>query len=153
MPAKRIGVGDEAPDFTLNTESGEPVSLREFRGKNPVVLFFYPKDNSPGCTKEACAFRDNFTAFKEAGAEVLGVSSDSEESHSIFSLSLGLPYRLLSDPEGKIRQLYGVQRSLGLIPGRVTFVIDKAGIVRLVFSSQLNAEKHAEEALRMLPGL
>jgi peroxiredoxin Q/BCP len=153
MVAKRVGIGDEAPDFTLRTESGEPIRLGEFRGKKAVVLFFYPKDNSPGCTKEACAFRDNFTAFKEAGAEVLGVSSDSEESHSIFSLSLGLPYRLLSDPGGKVRELYGVQSSLGLIPGRVTFVIDKTGVVRLVFSSQLNAEKHADEALRILRDL
>ena len=129
------------------------VRLSDYKGKKAVVLYFYPKDNSPGCTKEACAFRDSYEAFKDAGAEVIGVSSDSEESHGLFSLKLGLPFLLLSDEGGKIRELYGVPSSLGLIPGRVTFVIDKNGVVRHVFSSQLNAEKHIEESLRIIKGL
>jgi len=150
---KKIEVGDRAPDFTLPSQSGDTVSLSDFRGKKAVVLYFYPKDNSPGCTKEACAFRDSYEAFKEAGAEVVGVSSDSEESHGLFSLKFGLPFILLSDEGGKVRELYGVPSSLGLIPGRVTYVIDKEGIVRRVFSSQLNAEKHIEESLRVIKGL
>ena len=129
------------------------VRLSDYKGKKAVVLYFYPKDYSPGCTKEACAFRDSYEAFKDAGAEVIGVSSDSEESHGLFSLKLGLPFLLLSDEGGKIRELYGVPSSLGLIPGRVTFVIDKDGVVRHVFSSQLNAEKHIEESLRIIKGL
>ena len=150
---KKIEVGDRAPDFTLPSQSGDTVSLSDFRGKKAVVLYFYPKDNSPGCTKEACAFRDSYEAFKEAGAEVVGVSSDSEESHGLFSLKFGLPFILLSDEGGKVRELYGVPSSLGLIPGRVTYVVDKEGIVRRVFSSQLNAEKHIEESLRVIKGL
>jgi len=150
---KRTEVGDPAPDFRLPSQSGEMVRLSDYKGKKAVVLYFYPKDNSPGCTKEACAFRDSYEAFKDAGAEVIGVSSDSEESHGLFSLKLGLPFLLLSDEGGKIRELYGVPSSLGLIPGRVTFVIDKDGVVRHVFSSQLNAEKHIEESLRIIKGL
>ena len=150
---KRTEVGDPAPDFRLQSQSGEMVRLSDYKGNKAVVLYFYPKDNSPGCTKEACAFRDSYEAFKDAGAEVIGVSSDSEESHGLFSLKLGLPFLLLSDEGGKIRELYGVPSSLGLIPGRVTFVIDKNGVVRHVFSSQLNAEKHIEESLRIIKGL
>lgn len=149
----RIKVGDHAPDFNLKNQRGESISLKEFLGKKTVVLFFYPKDNSPGCTKEACKFRDSYEDFKDSGAEVLGISSQSEESHSIFSTSFNLPFSLLSDEDGKVRSLYGVPSSLGLIPGRVTYVIDKAGIVRHIFSSQLDPERHVEEALQILKSL
>ncbi len=148
-----VKVGDEAPDFTLEAQDGEKVRLSDFRGRNAVVLFFYPKDGSPGCTAEACKFRDSFQSFKDFGAEVFGISSQSVESHSIFSLNLGLPYRLLSDEGGKVRKAYGVPASLGLLPGRVTYVIDKQGIVRHVFSSQIDAEKHVDESLRILKDL
>ena len=127
--------------------------LSDFRGKQNVVLFFYPKDNSPGCTKEACAFRDSYESFKEVGAEVIGISSDSEESHGLFSLKLGLPFRLLSDVGGHVRKLYRVPASMGLIPGRVTYVIDKSGIVRNVFSSQTDVERHVKESLEILRSL
>ncbi len=150
---ERIKVGDHAPDFNLKNQRGESISLKEFLGKKAVVLFFYPKDNSPGCTKEACKFRDSYEDFKDSGAEVLGISSQSEESHSIFSTSFNLPFSLLSDEDGKVRSLYGVPSSLGLIPGRVTYVIDKAGIVRHIFSSQLDPERHVEEALQILKSL
>ncbi len=150
---ERIKVGDDAPDFNLKNQRGESISLKEFLGKKAVVLFFYPKDNSPGCTKEACKFRDSYEDFKDSGAEVLGISSQSEESHSIFSTSFNLPFSLLSDEDGKVRSLYGVPSSLGLIPGRVTYVIDKAGIVRHIFSSQLDPERHVEEALQILKSL
>lgn len=148
-----ITVGDEAPDFTLEAQDGGEVRLSDFRGKGAVILFFYPKDGSPGCTAEACKFRDSYESFKEYGAEVFGISSQSAESHSIFSLNLGLPYGLLSDEGGKVRKAYGVPASLGLLPGRVTYVIDKQGIVRHVFSSQIDAEKHVDESLRILKEL
>ena len=118
-----------------------------------MVLYFYPKDNSPGCTKEACKFRDSYEDFKDAGAEVIGVSSQSEESHSIFSTSFNLPFSLLSDEDGRVRSLFGMPSSFGLIPGRVTYVIDKEGIVRHIFTSQLNPERHVEEALQILKSL
>lgn len=146
----RVEVGDKAPEFTLKNEKGEDVSLRDFIGKKAVVLFFYPKDGSPGCTKEVCAFRDSYEAFKDAGAEVIGISSQSEESHSIFSLKFNLPFTLLVDEGATVRKAYGVPPSLGMIPGRVTYVIDKEGTVRHIFNSQMNPEKHVEEALRIL---
>jgi peroxiredoxin Q/BCP len=147
---KRVSVGDRAPDFTLVSQRGEKVSLGDYLGKSAVVLFFYPKDNSPGCTKEACEFRDNYLILKEAGAEVLGISSQSEESHGIFSATFALPYLLLSDTDGKVRELYGVPSLFGFLPGRVTYIIDKNGVVRHVFNSQLRARRHAAEALRMV---
>lgn len=151
--ANRVKAGDEAPDFVLKSQAGEDVRLSDFRGKRNVVLFFYPKDGSPGCTAEACKFRDSYESFKESGAEVIGISSQSVESHGIFALNLGLPYTLVSDEGGKVRKAYGVQASFGMIPGRATYVIDKQGVVRHVFSSQMDVEKHVEESLRILRGL
>lgn len=145
-----IKVGDVAPDFTLRNQSGELVSLKYFVGKKSVVLYFYPKDFSRGCTAEACAFRDSYEAFKDAGAEVIGVSSQSVDSHSKFVSAYRLPFILLSDEDGKVRKLYGVPSSFGLLPGRVTYIIDKKGIVRYIFNSQFNPTKHIEEALRIL---
>jgi len=144
--------GDRAPDFTLKNQRGEPVSLHDYTGKI-VVLYFYPKDMSYGCTKEACAFRDSYEQFKDAGAEVIGVSSQSVESHTIFSTTYALPFTLLSDEGGKVRRLYDVPTTLGIIPGRVTFVIDKAGVIRHVFNSQFNPEMHVKEALRIIKSL
>ena len=156
MPAHQsLGVGDLAPDFTLPASTGEMVSLSNFRGKSEVVLFFYPKDNSPACTAEACAFRDSHEVFKEAGAEVIGISSDSEESHRLFAKLWRLPFWLLTDSKGEVRARYGVPRTLGLFPGRVTYLIDRAGVVRHIFSSQLQTGRHVQEMLaklRELPG-
>jgi peroxiredoxin Q/BCP len=146
-------VGDQAPDFTLNAQDGKPVALEDFLGKKAVVLYFYPKDNTRICTKEACSFRDSYSAFTDAGAEVLGVSSDSEKSHEGFAEEQHLPFKLLSDPGAEVRKLYGVPSTIGLVPGRVTFVIDKGGIIRLTFNSQTDAEKHVTEALRVLKEL
>jgi peroxiredoxin Q/BCP len=145
-----VKVGDRAPDFSLPDASGRAVSLGDFRGKRPVVLYFYPKDDTPGCTKEACTFRDQYEDFKSVGAEVIGVSSDSPESHQKFATKYSLPFTLLSDRGGKVRKLYGVPATLGLIPGRVTFVIDTGGVVRHVFNSQAQAAKHVEESLATL---
>ena len=146
----RVKVGDRAPDFSLPNQSGNVVSLRDFIGKKIIVLYFYPKDFSRGCTAEACAFRDSYEVFKDEGAEVIGVSSQSVDSHRRFALANMLPFILLSDEEGKVRKLYGVPSTLGLLPGRVTYIIDKKGIVRHIFSSQSNPTKHIEEALRIL---
>ena len=148
-----LKVGDKAPDFTLPSQMGDNVTLSEFLGKKAIVLYFYPKDESPGCTREACSFRDSYDVFTELGAEVLGVSSQSVESHKSFATHHGLPFLLLSDADGKVRQFYGVPATMGVIPGRVTFIIDKKGVVRHVFSSQFQPEKHIEEALRILKEL
>ncbi len=126
------------------------VSLGDFLGRKPVVLFFYPKDDTPGCTKEACAFRDDHEEFGRLDAEVLGISSDSVESHRNFAEAHDLPFTLLSDAGGKVRQLYSVPSTLGIFPGRVTYVIDREGVVRHVFSSQLAATRHVQEALGAL---
>ena len=142
--------GSIAPDFTLPSQSAQMVSLKDFIGEKPVVLFFYPKDDTPGCAKEACAFRDDYEGFGKLDAEVIGISSGSVESHRRFAAKHDLPYTLLSDEERKVRKLYGVSNTLGIFPGRVTYVVEKEGIVRHVFSSQLNVEKHVEEALKTL---
>jgi peroxiredoxin Q/BCP len=148
--ASSVRVGDHAPDFTLTSAAGEPVSLEQFRGRSEVVLYFYPRDNTSVCTAEACAFRDQFEAFRDAGAVVIGVSADSVESHREFAARNRLPFHLLSDPRGTLRTRYGVPRTLGLIPGRVTYLIDKQGMVRHIFASQFQAARHVEEALRVL---
>jgi len=146
----RLKVGDSAPDFTLPSQTGEVVNLREQIGKREVVLYFYPKDNTPGCTTEARAFRDSYAVFKELGAEVMGVSSDSVESHKGFAANCEIPFILLSDSGGKVRELYSVPSTFCLLPGRVTYIIDKRGIVRHVFSSQMNPRKHVDEAVTVL---
>jgi peroxiredoxin Q/BCP len=126
------------------------VSLKDFVGSKIIVLYFYPKDFSRGCTAEACTFRDSYDVFVEAGAQVIGISSQSVDSHNRFAILNKLPFILLSDEGGKVRELYGVPSSFGLLPGRVTYIIDKKGIIRHVFSSQLNPTKHVEEALRIV---
>lgn len=139
--------GDKAPDFTLNDHDGKPVSLADFLGKQTVVLFFYPKDESPVCTIEACGFRDMTASFADAGAIVLGISSDSASSHKTFVDQYRLSYQLLADTEGVVRRAFNVPRTLGILPGRVTYVIDRAGIIRLIYDSQLRAQQHVERAL------
>ena len=145
-----LRAGDRAPDFTLEDQDGRPVSLADFRGKRNVVVYFYPKDDTPGCTREACAFRDDYEAFQEAGAEVLGISSDTSESHRRFAAKHRLPFRLLADPGGKVRAAFGVPRTAGLLPGRVTYVIDREGVIRHAFNAQLAPTRHVEEALAIL---
>ena len=148
-----VSVGDVAPDFELPSATGEMVRLSDYRGQSEVVLFFYPKDNTPGCTVEACTFRDSHEAFREAGAVVIGISSDSADSHRRFAERFRLPYPLLSDADGALRERYGVPRTLGILPGRVTYLIDRDGIVRHVFSSQLQPKRHIAEALDVLSRL
>ncbi len=147
---KKVGVGSVAPDFTLPSQTGALVSLKDFLGTRPVVLYFYPRDETAGCTRQACAFRDEFEEFARLDAEVIGISSDSVASHERFAKRHDLPFTLLSDEGGRVRRLYGVPSTLGLFPGRVTYVIDEGGVVRDVFSSQLGVTRHVEEALKAI---
>jgi peroxiredoxin Q/BCP len=147
---KKIAVGQKAPLFSLPNKKGELINLKDFIGKKAIVLYFYPKDETRGCTTEACTFRDRYELFLKANAEVIGVSSDSVESHTQFSSKYKLPFILLSDENQEVRKMYNVGATFGLIPGRVTFIIDKKGIIRHIFSSQFNPKKHVEEALSVL---
>jgi thioredoxin-dependent peroxiredoxin len=145
-----VEVGSPAPEFRLQRSDGKIVTLEEFRGKKNLVVYFYPKDFSRGCTAEACGFRDSYEAFKNIGAEVIGISGDSQQSHDGFARENSLPFILLTDSDGAVRKAYGVKKSLGLLPGRVSFVIDKQGIIRHVFSSQARPTAHVDEALDVL---
>jgi peroxiredoxin Q/BCP len=146
-----LAVGQTAPDFTLPSSGGESVTLSHLVGQRAVVVYFYPKDETPGCTVEACTFRDQYEAFVQAGAEVVGISSDSVASHDAFRQKHGLPMKLLSDADGKVRAQYGVKaNAFGLLPGRVTFVIDRSGRIAHVFVSQLRFARHVDEALEVV---
>jgi peroxiredoxin Q/BCP len=148
------GVGDPAPDFELSNQDGKSVRLSALWKRGPVVLYFYPKDETPGCTAEACSFRDSYEDFQHAGAQVVGVSSDSADSHAKFATHHKLPFTLLADPGSKVRSLYEVPRALlGFLPGRVTYVIDESGVVRHVFNSMINATRHVREALEVVRSL
>src|SRR5713101_3041117 len=148
-----IQVGSRAPSFQLPDSSGRIVSSDDFIGKNNLVVYFYVKDFTPGCTRETCSFRDSYQAFKNLGAEVIGISSDSEETHDAFGKKHQVPFILLADVNGSVRKAFGVKRTLGLLPGRVTFLIDKKGIVRHVFSSQTRMDAHVNEVLKVLKTL
>ncbi len=150
---KKVQVGDLAPDFTLPSQNGTTIHLKDLLGKTNIVLYFYPKDESPACTTQACSFRDSYEEIKEAGAQVLGVSSDSVESHQRFAAKNRLTFPLLSDTNGELRKHYGVATTLGMLPGRVTYIIDKQGIVRHIFSSQFSPDKHVPAALKILSDL
>lgn len=142
-----------APDFSLSTYKGGVIRLSDFQGKKNVVLFFYPKDNTKYCIVESVQFRDFYEDFTNRGAEVIGVSSDSDSSHQQFSNAYQLPFHLLSDANNSVRELYGIPATFGVIPGRVTFVIDKKGIIRHLFSSQFNPKSHVDQALKILKDL
>lgn len=141
--------GQPVPEFSLLDQDGASVTSTQFRG-GWTVVYFYPKDDTPGCTAESCSFRDNFEAFTDAGATVVGISSDSVESHKAFAQKHRLPFTLLADVDGEVRKQFGVGKTLGLLPGRVTYVIDPDGIVRKVFSSQFKPKKHIDEALAVI---
>jgi len=150
---KLLAVGDKAPNFRLPTSNSSYVALEDFLGKKNVVVYFYPKDFTRGCTAEACSFRDSYEAFKDLGAEVIGISSDSQDSHREFAQQHHLPFILVSDANASVRRAYEVKKSLGLFAGRVSFVIDKKGIIRHIFSSQTRATAHVGEALNVLKSL
>lgn len=143
-------IGDVAPNFSLLADDGSRVSLSDFRGVRHVVVFFYPKDDTPSWTKQCCGFRDAYQDFIDNDAEVLGVSSDSRHSHQLFAKKNKLPYRLLVDTGGVLRTLWNVPKKMWVKPGRVTYVIDKNGVVIDIFQSNFNMEKHVSNALRVI---
>jgi len=146
---KRPEVGDRAPDFALPSQRNEIVRLGDFLGKKNIVLYFYPKDFTPGCTAEAKGFRESYQSFYDSNTEVIGVSSDSVDTHQRFAQQCELPFNILSDKTKEVREAYGVNSMLGM-SGRVTFVIDTKGAIRFVFSSQLQPTRHVREALEAL---
>jgi len=153
MIFQKVRTGDRVPDFRLLNQDGKLIDIRSQLGK-PIVIYFYPKDNTIGCTKEACAFRDDYHQFSKAGVKVFGISADTVESHRKFRIKYRLPFDLLSDENNKVRNAFGVQADLfGLIPGRVTYVIDGNGVIRHTYNNQMNATKHVDESLRILKKL
>tara|TARA_B100001996_G_C18259369_1_gene438460 strand:- start:27 stop:479 length:453 start_codon:yes stop_codon:yes gene_type:complete len=144
--------GDKCPHIELSDQFGKTRSSKEIKGKK-LVLFFYPKDNTPGCTAEACAFRDNYDYFKKCGAEVWGVSSDDINSHISFASKYKLSFSLLSDKDNKLRKLFGVPSPLGLLPGRVTYIIDSNGIIIDIYKDLLNGPIHVQNAMNILKNI
>lgn len=146
-----LPIGATAPDFTLPTATSETFTLSQHRGR-PVVLYFYPKDDTRACTAEACSFRDQYEDFQDLGAEVVGVSMDDVASHQRFALKNRLPFPLLADVGGTVRKLYEVPRLFGILPlsGRVTYVIDGAGRIRYAFNSNAQPLKHVHDTLDLL---
>ncbi|RYM33935.1 peroxiredoxin [Brumimicrobium glaciale] len=148
---KSIEAGDKCPLFTLKNQDGKAFNIEDAIGKDNLVIYFYPKDETAGCTKQACSFRDAYEDFISAGAKVIGISSDDEKSHKKFAEKHKLPFTLLADSDKQVRKAFGVPTNLlGLIPGRVTYVIDKKGVVKGVFNSQLKFDQHVSEALAIL---
>ncbi|SEA89830.1 peroxiredoxin Q/BCP [Flavobacterium gillisiae] len=142
-----LKIGDSIPSFKAKDTNGDDFDSQNLVGHKPLVIYFYPKDNTPGCTTQACSFRDQYEDFKHLGAEVIGISSDSVESHQKFSKQYKLPFILLSDHDKKIRKLFGVPSGMfGLLPGRVTYVTDKKGQIIMIFDSMM-ASKHIPKAL------
>jgi len=149
-----LKTGDKIPQFSLTDQNGKDFNINSLRAKKSLVIYFYPKDETAGCTKQACSFRDHYPDFKDAGAEVIGISSDTADSHGSFADHHNLPFILLSDKDGLLRKEFGVPGNLlGLLPGRVTYIVDKQSIIRYIFNSQIWIEKHITEALRILKGL
>lgn len=145
-----LNLGDSVPDFKLTDQNGELFDINSVKGKSNLVVYFYPKNFTPGCTKEACSFRDNFQDFQDLGAKVIGISSDSKKSHERFAKKYNLPFTLLSDEKGTVKRKFGVKNNLfGLIPGRETFVFNKDGMLIFNFNS-MNAERHIKQALSIL---
>lgn len=150
-PKKSLSVGDKLPEFQLLTQDGLDFDANEFIGKQAMVIYFYPKDDTPGCTKEACKFRDEFEVFSDLNTVVIGISSDDVASHKAFAEKYNLPFTLLADTEKKVRSMFGVPAfGAGLIPGRVTYIVDKKGIVQYVFNNMKDAELHIDKSLEIL---
>ncbi len=146
-----LKVGDKIPSFQLKDQSGENFDIDQYIGNTAMVIYFYPKDDTPGCTKEACSFRDSYEAFTDKNIKVIGISSDDVESHKNFAAKYNLPFTLLADTESEVRDLFGVKNNaFGLIPGRVTYVIDQKGEIIFMYDSQFKAAKHIEEAIKAI---
>jgi len=151
---KKLEAGSKIPNFSLKNQHGNNIHVSDFIGKKNLVIYFYPKDDTPGCTAEACSFRDEYEDFVELGAEVIGIRADSVESHKKFAEKCHLSFTLLSDIDNQVRKQFGVPIDMfGLIPGRVSYIIDKSGIIQHIFKAQLNAKKHISVALKTLKEL
>jgi len=149
-----IQISDKCPDFQLPDATGKMIQISELIGKKKLVIYFYPKDDTPGCTKEACSFRDSYEDFKNFDCEVIGISSDDEQKHAAFASRHNLPFILLSDKDKVARKLFGVPGNLfGLIPGRVTYIIGLDGIVKGIYNSQTNPLGHIEKALELIKSM
>lgn len=144
-----LKLGDRLPNFTAKESNGTIFNSQDFIGKQPLVIYFYPKDDTPGCTVQACSFRDHYQEFKDLGAEVIGISSDSMQSHIRFKSKFNLPFILLSDHDKKLRKLFGVANNFLILPGRETFVVDNNGIIQMIFNS-MSAKIHITKALEIL---
>ena len=150
----KLEVGKTVPQFTLADQNGNFFSISSVIGKKNLVIYFYPKDDSPGCTAEACYFRDEYEVFNQADAMIIGISGQSVESHKKFAEKYRLSFTLLSDEGDKVRKLFGVPVNfMGLVPGRVTYIVDKSGKVVDIFNSQSQAKRHVDEALKILKTL
>lgn len=151
LKEEKIKVGDKIPMFNLKDQYGKDFFSKDYVGKTAMVIYFYPKDDTPGCTKEACKFRDTHEEFKKLNVKIIGISGDDVESHLNFANTYGLPFTLLADTNNTVRKLFGVPGSvLGLIPGRVTYVVDNRGVVTYIYNSMTNAENHIKEALKAI---
>ncbi len=149
----KLVIGSQIPEFTLPDQNGNEFKTTDVVGKTNIVLYFYPKDDTPGCTKEACSFRDQYEVFSDYGAMIIGISSQSVSSHKKFIEKYKLPFTLLSDRENNVHRMFGVNKNPFLLPGRVTFIIDFTGKVVGIFESQTNIKMHIEEALRIIKEL
>ena len=146
-----LKVGDRIPEFQLQNQNGELIDIKNYIGKKNLVIYFYPKNDTPGCTKEACTFRDQYEDFNDLDAEVFGINGQSVSSHKQFAQKHNLNFNLLSDKNDKVRDLFGVPTSFfGLLSGRVTYVIDKSGKIVHIFNSQFRAKEHIQQAINIL---
>lgn len=149
-----LAVGDKCPEFILKDQNNTDFDIKKVLGKQVLVIYFYPKDDTPGCTAEACSFRDSYEEFKDLGCEVIGISSDSPEKHAKFAEKHRLSFTLLADTSRTVRKLFGVPGNLfGLIPGRVTYIIDKKGTIRHIYNSLTNAAGHIRESINAVKSI
>jgi len=146
-----IQIGDKIPVFSLKDQNGVNFDSSDYIGNTTMVIYFYPKDDTPGCTKEACKFRDSYEEFTDRNVKVIGISSDDMQSHKDFATKYNLPFTLLSDPDNEVRKLFGVKSNMfGMLPGRVTYVVNNKGIVQFIYDNMFSAEKHIDKALEAL---
>ena len=149
-----IQIGDQCPQFNLPDQHNQLIDILQFIGQKNLVIYFYPKDDTPGCTKEACSFRDQFDVFNSFDCEVIGISSDSPKKHLEFATKYNLRFTLLADTDKSVRKAFGVPSNLfGLLPGRVTYIIDKKGVVRGIYNSQTDPLGHIDKAIETLKNL
>lgn len=149
-----LAVGDKCPEFILKDQNNTDFDIKKVLGKQVLVIYFYPKDDTPGCTAEACSFRDSYEEFKDLGCEVIGISSDLPEKHAKFAEKHRLSFTLLADTSRTVRKLFGVPGNLfGLIPGRVTYIIDKKGTIRHIYNSLTNAAGHIRESINAVKSI